>query len=266
MPAPVVGTVLAVGDIAGCTVDSDEATADLVAGLVAERPDAQLALVGDLVYERGLAAEWAQCYEPGWGRFRDRSRPAAGNHEYGTSRADGYFAYWGRRAGPKGQGWYSYDVGPWHMIALNSNCEIVGCGPESAQGRWLAADLAAHASARCSIAYWHHPRWSSAIHGSQAKVDPLWRAVTGGGVDVVLAGHDHNYERFGPIDGVRSFVVGTGGRSHYPVGSPIAHSEANNSNTFGVLVLTLHDGSFDWRFAPTPGTGTFTDSGTAACR
>ncbi|HEV7888563.1 MAG TPA: metallophosphoesterase [Acidimicrobiales bacterium] len=262
-PAPVAppAELLAAGDIAVCGLQGDEATADVVAA----HPGAAVAAVGDLVYTQGTAAEFRDCYDPTWGRFKDRTHPAPGNHDYGTGQADGYFGYWGAAAGPAGKGWYSYEVGSWHVVALNSNCGIVGCGPESEQGRWLAADLAAHAGAACSLAYWHHPRWSSGPHGSSTVVDPLWKAAVAGRVDVVLSGHDHDYERFGLIDGIRSFVVGTGGASRYGFGPNVAPgSEVRESGPLGVLGLTLRAGSYDWRFLSAAG-GAFADSGTGTC-
>lgn len=251
--------LLAAGDIADCGLTGDEATA----AVIASRPRAVVAAVGDLAYPRGTASDYAACYGPSWGRFKDRTHPAPGNHEYGTGRATGYFAYWGAAAGPAGKGWYSYDIGSWHVVVLNSNCGIVGCGPDSEQGRWLAADLAAHRT-QCALAYWHHPRFSSALHGDQAQVDPLWRAVAAGGVDVVLNGHDHDYERFGLIDGVREFVVGVGGAASYPFFRVDQGSEMRHSGSIGVLSLTLHPGSYDWRFLAADGSG-FTDSGTSSC-
>jgi hypothetical protein len=252
--------LLAAGDIAVCGTEGSR----LTAAIVAAHPDAAVAAVGDLAYGSGAPSEFSGCYDPAWGGFKSRTHPAPGNHEYATAQAAGYFGYWGPAAGPAGEGWYSYDVGAWHVVALNSNCGPVACGPTSAEVRWLAADLAAHPT-RCALAYWHHPRWSSGLHGSQAQVDPLWKTAAAGGVDVVVSGHDHDYERFAPIDGVRQFVVGTGGAPRYPIGSGTAGSEVRDNTSWGVLSLTLHPDSYDWRFLPAAGS-TFTDSGTAACR
>jgi alkaline phosphatase len=263
-PPPAV--LLAAGDIATCPGQDDEATADLLAAQLTEHPDAVIAAVGDLAYERGTTADFKQCFAPSWGRFHDRIRPAAGNHEYGTGVATGYFDEWGDRAGPAGKGWYSYDLGAWHVVVLNSNCDVPsvgGCGPDSEQGKWLAADLAAHAN-RCSLAYWHHPRWSSGLHGSQPAVDPFWQAMVAAHVDVVVNGHDHHYERFAPVSGVREFVVGTGGAPRYPVAGPEANSEVRHSGTPGVLRLTLHAASYDWRFLAAAD-GAFTDEGSTPC-
>jgi hypothetical protein len=261
--------VLAAGDIASCTSSGDEETA----ALVDARPEAVVVTLGDNVYDHGTAREFAACYEPSWGRSRSRTRPSPGNHDYGTAGAAGYFGYFGPAAGNPADGYYSYEVGRWHVVSLNSNCTAVPCRPGSAQERWLRADLAASAS-RCTLAYWHHPRFSSGrVHGSSDAVAPLWQALYDAGADVVLAGHEHHYERLAPLDpagdpdearGIRSFVVGTGGRSRYPFGPPIAGSEIRDRSTFGVLSLTLGDDRYEWAFLPSAG-GTFTDEGTGRC-
>jgi alkaline phosphatase len=224
-----------------------------------------VAALGDLAYPVGSAAQFRDCYGSTWGRFKARTHPAPGNHEYGRGQARDYFAYWGAAAGPAGKGWYSYDVGAWHVVVLNSACGPVACGADSEQVRWLRADLAAHSS-RCALAYWHHPRWSSGLHGSQEQVDPLWRAAVAGGVDVVLSGHDHHYERFAPRDGARQFVVGTGGAAQYPVLNTEAGSEAHQTGTPGLLSLRLHPAGYDWEFLSVPGAAApFTDKGSGAC-
>jgi acid phosphatase type 7 len=262
-------TLLAAGDIASCTSDGDEQTAALLDSL----PGTVLTL-GDTVYDDGSADEFERCYLPSWGRFRHRTYPAPGNHDYQTFEAMGYYGFFGPRAGQPGKGWYSFDRGRWHLIALNSNCEVVGgCQPGSEQERWLRGDLAAH-PARCTLAFWHHPRFSSGTtHGSDPAVGGLWLALYQAGADVVLVGHEHNYERFAPLDplggvdparGVREFVVGTGGKSHYPFGSPLAGSEARNSDSFGLLQLQLRPTGYSWRFLPAQGSS-FQDSGTGSC-
>ena len=200
-------------------------------------------------------------------------RPAVGNHEYGTPGAEAYYTYFGARAGPAGKGYYSFDLGSWHLISLNSNCGEVSCAKGSEQDRWLRADLAAHPS-RCTLAYWHHPRWSSGTtHGDTESVAPFIDALYEAGADLVLVGHEHNYERFAPQDprerpdpdrGIREFVVGTGGKSLYPFGSPDPNSEVRNSDTFGILSLTLHPTGYDWEFVPEAG-GQFHDRGAGQC-
>jgi hypothetical protein len=265
---PVV-TLLAAGDIASCSSTGDEATA----ALLDARPNAMIATLGDNVYESGTATEFRECYDPTWGRHKGRTRPALGNHEYGVFRAGGYFGAFGSAAGEAPLGWYSYDLGAWHVVVLNSNCEVVGCATGGSQDRFLRDDLAA-SPARCTVAIWHHPRWSSGtVHGPTVALQSLYTALFELGVDVLLSGHEHNYERFAPLDpagqvdtarGVRQFVVGTGGRSHYPFGPPAAGSEVRNDNTFGVLALTLRAGSYQWQFVPEAGK-TFTDSGSFNC-
>jgi hypothetical protein len=247
------------------------ATSDL---LTAIAPDAVLTL-GDQQYARGTYDQFMAGYDPTWGRQKDITLPVAGNHEYDTAAAAGYYRYFGAAAGDPAKGYYSAEVGAWHVVALNSNCEVVACSAGSAQEQWLRADLAAHPAA-CTVAYWHHPRFSSGPHGDEPEVDdvaPLWQALYDGGADVVLNAHDHDYERFAPQTpagaydpaiGLRQFVVGTGGRSHYAVATPIANSEVANAVTFGVLALTLHAASYDWQFVPEAGSA-FTDSGTQAC-
>jgi hypothetical protein len=229
--------------------------------------------VGDNQYDVGMLTQFQQSYHPSWGRVKALTRPAAGNHEYGTSGAGGYFDYFGSAAGERGKGYYSYDIGDWHLIALNSNCARVGgCGADSPQGQWLRADLAAHQN-RCTLAYWHHPRFSSGFHGNNSEVRPLWDALYGANADVVLAGHDHDYERFSPqrpdgtadsVRGLRQFVVGTGGSHLRSFGTVQPNSQARSHTSFGVLKLTLRPDGYDWRFVPAAGS-TFTDSGSGTC-
>ena len=266
--APGHPVLLAAGDIASCSSSDDEATAALLDGLAGT-----VVTLGDNAYDRGTPSEFSRCYGPSWGRHRSRTRPAPGNHDYGTPGAAGYFGYFGASAGEQGKGYYSYDLGPWHVVALNSNCWAVGgCGPGSPQERWLRADLAAH-PARCTLAYWHHPRFSSGRHGSSTATAGLWQALHDAGADVVLAGHDHSYERFAPLDpsgkvdpagGLRQFVVGTGGASHYGFGAVVAGSEARNSDAFGVLALSLGPAGYEWRFVAVP-PGSYSDAGSDSC-
>jgi 3',5'-cyclic AMP phosphodiesterase CpdA len=188
-------------------------------------------------------------------------------------RAAGYFGAFGAAAGEAPLGWYSYDLGAWHIVVLNSNCEVVGCATGGSQESWLREDLADHPAA-CTLAIWHHPRWSSgSTHGPTTAVTPLFTALYEAGAEVLLSGHEHNYERFAPLNpagvtdharGIRQFVVGTGGRSHYPFGPPLPASEVRNDNTYGVLALTLRANSYQWQFVPEAGK-TFTDSGSTNC-
>jgi len=268
-------TLVAAGDVACAPGERRTRFAchqlDTAALITRLRPDAVAAL-GDLQYEAGSLPDFEGSYDRTWGVFRDRTHPAVGNHEYGTPGAAGYFAYFGARAGQPGEGWYSYALGSWHVVVLNANCEEVGCDAGSPQQRWLAADLAAH-PARCTLAYWHQPRFSSGLHGNENDVAPLWRTLGQAGADVVLSGHDHDYERFAPQDtdghldrarGIVQFVVGTGGKSHYPILFAHRNSRAHAS-VFGVLKLTLGQGAYRWRFVPEPGVA-FHDLGTARCR
>jgi hypothetical protein len=253
--------LLAVGDIATCDGSSDERVGELAASL-----PGTIALLGDNAYPRGSAYDYARCFDPGWGPLRDRLRPVPGNHEYETRGAAGYFSYFGAGIGDPAEGWYSYELGAWHVIALNSECEAIGgCGAGSAELAWLVADLSGHA-ARCTLAYWHHPRYSSGRHGTDEMTEALWQALAAADADVVLSGHDHDYERLSPIDGIRSFVVGTGGRSLYDwPGLPGASTEVRANDTYGLLELVLGDDAYSWRFIPVD-SGSFTDSGEAMCR
>jgi hypothetical protein len=237
---------------------------EAVASLAAQLPGT-IALLGDIAYPDGSASDYADCFDPAWGPMLARIRPAPGNHEYQTTDASGYFAEFGAAAGAPGEGWYSYELGAWHVVVLNSNCGFVGgCEGGSPQLDWLEADLRAHPST-CTLAYWHHPRLSSGRHGDDPRTDALWRALAAAGADLVLAGHDHDYERIGPEEGLRSFVVGTGGRSLYEFLHPRGpQTELRANDSYGLLMLTLHDAAFDWRFIPAAGS-LLTDAGTAAC-
>lgn len=276
--APVIA---AAGDIACAPTDPDfnggngtatrchmSATSELMvgAGLAAVLP------LGDEQYKSGTQAEFRGSYDPSWGRLNGIARPVAGNHEYVTAGAAGYYSYFGSAAGDPGKGYYSYDVGSWHLVALNSNCSKVGgCGAGSPQESWLRADLAAHPAA-CTLAYWHAPRFSSAQASNVAATAALWRALYAARAEVVLNGHKHVYERFAPQTpagaanssrGIREFVVGTGGEELDDFTSVKPNSEAR-SRTFGVLQLTLRQGGYSWQFEPEAG-ASFTDSGSAVC-
>jgi chitodextrinase len=253
------------GDIASCVSPGDEATAAILDGV-----DGLVFTAGDNAYETGTATEFAECYASTWGRHRARTIPAAGNHDYMTPGASAYFAYFGASAGDPSTGYYSVDHGTWHIVVLNSNCsEVGGCGVGSAQEQWLRADLAG--TTRSNIAaIWHHARYSSGQRGSDPRTAALWAALYEYGAELVIVGHDHDYERFAPLDpygnvdtdqGVRQFVVGTGGTGLTPIGAPIAGSEVAGS-AFGVLRLTLRPASYDWSFMPAAGS-TFSDSGSS---
>jgi hypothetical protein len=261
-------TLLAAGDIADCDSDGDEATAALLEGLAGT-----VATLGDTVYEAGTASEFAQCYDPSWGRHKSRTRPAVGNHEYLTAEAAGYFDYFGAAAGDPTKGYYSYDLGSWHIVVLNSNCSKVGgCHQGSSQEQWLRQDLAAHPTA-CTLAYWHHPRFSFGKYDDNEATRVLWQVLYEYGAEIVLSGHDHNYQRYalqdpdGILDreqGIRQFVVGTGGSNHTPLVNPPPNVEASNDGAFGILQLNLHATSYDWVFIPIAGES-YTDAGSGAC-
>ena len=262
------------GDIASCkNPEGAKATAKLI-----EQIPGTVFAAGDLAYERGSAENFKNCYDPTWGRFKDRTKPALGNHEYANRTASGYFQYWGAQAGPAGKGYYSYDLGDWHIVALNTNCDaksLGGCAAGSPEETWLKGDLAKHPNA-CILAYGHHALFSSGVFKSHAvhpELKQLWEDLYAAHADLVLAGHEHSYERFAPQDpegkadpanGIREIVVGTGGRSHDLLGFSTPNSEAREWETYGVLKLTLSPGKYTWEFIPEEGK-TFHDSGSGAC-
>jgi hypothetical protein len=253
------------GDIASCGMSGDSRTAALVQSL-----SGTVATFGDNAYESGTAAQFADCYAPTWGAFLSRTRPSAGNHDYGTAGAAGYFGYFGTRAGRVGRGYYAYDLGAWRIYVLNSNCGQVSCAVGSAQERWLRADLAAYPH-RCVLAYWHHPLFSSGVHGNTSAVRPLFQALYDAGAELVLNGHDHDYERFAPQSawgtatsrGIREIVVGTGGASLRSFGTVKRNSVARGIG-YGVIRLALRSDGYSWRFHPAAGS-TYADSGSAYC-
>src|SRR5829696_6335850 len=261
----------------GTAIDcAQRRTAALLTGVDAVLP------LGDEQYVCGGLRAFNQSYDPTWGQHKQISHPVPGNHEYQTSGgtdcstrpdAAGYFTYFGAAAGDPAKGYYSYDLGSWHIVALNSELCFMpeGCSAGSPQEVWLKNDLAAHPAA-CTLAYWHEPRFASSPGGGDGVADPLWRDLYTAGADVVLNGHHHWYERFalqhpsGQADpnGIREFIVGTGGESHVPLSTRRPNSQVSNDSTFGVLKMTLHVGSYDWSFVPEAG-ATFSDSGTTSC-
>lgn len=318
--APVVAGA---GDIAECyqgsvpppingSSNARQSAAEETARLLDRIPGTVMA-VGDNAYQFGTPFDYAECYHPTWGRHFDRTRPAAGNHEYMTPGAAGYFAYFRERALPPpdpfdpkvpGNGYYSYDLGSWHVIVLNSTPQVYACYPpeltevqrdprwrdpqlaeaptsaaagrlcagDVAQQLWLEHDLAAHVNVQCTLVYWHHPRFSSGHHGNHYQMQRIWDRLYDYGVDVVVTGHDHNYERFAPQDrdgnlneqfGVRQFVVGTGGADLRSVGPPIENSEAIITDIHGVIALGLRGGGYEWSFIGVD--RTVRDSGSGSC-
>lgn len=265
-PRPSGGTAVLVGagDIASCADSEDERTADLLDDI-----PGTVFTAGDNAYPNGTAAEFASCYGPSWGRHKARTRPAAGNHEYFSPQAAPYYDYFGAAAGDPTRGYYSYDAGAWHVIVLNSNLAIQAGSP---QEQWLRADLADNPS-RCTLAYWHHPRFSSGRHGNNPSLQAVWQALYEADADLVIVAHDHTYERFAPqtptgeLDmarGIRQIIVGTGGAGLYEFEIIAANSEVRGNSTKGVLKLTLHADRYQWEFVPVAG-GDFDDSGSASC-
>jgi acid phosphatase type 7 len=259
----VTGVLLAAGDIASCRSRGDEATAKLL-----DRLPGTVLTLGDNAYGRGTISDYAACYGPTWGRHLARTHPVPGNHEFTASPTAPYFAYFGSRAGPAGLGYYSFDVGGWHIVALNTNMDV---SSGSAQVEWLRSDLAAH-PARCTLAYGHYPRFSSGHHGSASSMQPIWQVLYDAGADVVLAAHDHDYERFAPqtptgradaTRGIREFVAGTGGKSHYDFSTPLPNSEFRYNDAYGVLELQLTATGYGWSFLTT--SGAVIDAGSDSC-
>jgi len=259
--------IVVAGDIAACGSRGDEATAlllDQIAGMVIA--------VGDVVYPSGTLEEYRDCYGPSWGRHKARTRPVPGNHDYTASpRGEFYYEYFGKLAGPRGLGFYSFNLGRWHIIALNS---VIGSPPDSPQDRWLRADLEANRTL-CTLAYWHHPVFSSLKGGGSPLMQHTWDVLYAYGVDVVINGDNHVYDRFAPMNpagqldqehGIRQFTVGTGGSELSKTKWQYVHpnSEVRDSSIWGVLKLTLHPTSYDWEFVPAAG-GAFRDAGSAPC-
>lgn len=267
-------SVYAAGDIADCTIlipaySFAAQTAALIAARLANDSDAVVLTLGDNTYPDGAPNEFTYCYEPTWGQFKTRTFPSPGNHDYRTLQASGYYDYFGDLTGPERRGYYSFNLGNWHVISLNSNLPLQ---EHQAQLEWLKADLANNPT-RCTLAYWHHPLYSSGDHGNISTMSDVWAVLYAANADLVLAAHDHDYERFAPQDmngrrddnfGIRQFVVGTGGALLKPLHPRIPNSEASDSLTYGVLKLTLQDAGYDWEFLPVEAGG-FTDRGTALC-
>jgi len=273
---PVDATTILVGagDIVGCQNPQGAlATARLI-----EKIPGTVFTLGDLVYDAATLHQFQDCYGRSWGRFKERTRPAVGNHEYRGRSATPYFQYWAGQGGPPGKGYYSYELGAWHVVVLNTNCDALGqdgCAAGSPEEVWLRQDLSEHATS-CIVAYGHHALFSSGIFRSHAvhpELKRLWEDLYAAHADLVLAGHEHSYERFAPQDpegradpqrGIREIVAGTGGRSHYPLGRPSPNSEMRNDDTFGVLKLTLSPQGYAWEFVPEEGKS-FRDAGSGAC-
>ena len=268
-------TLIAAGDIASCEETGDEQTAKLIQSMLKTTP-ATVAALGDLVYPTGKLETYQNCYGPSWGKFLKQTKAAIGNHDYAGGTSEGYSAYFGAAAGPNPEHYYSYNLGTgsstWHVIVLNSNCWAVGgCEIGSKQYKWLQADLEKNQT-NCTLAYWHHPRFSSALHGNNNFMQDVWALMANSSVELVLNGHDHDYERFAPLNangkpsekGTREFVVGTGGKNTYPILNIKPGSQVRETGTFGVLELKLKASSYDWKFVPVAGK-TFMDTGSTNC-
>ena len=258
-PAVFVGA----GDIGDCTTRGSALTAQLL-----DRTPGTVFTAGDNAYPSGSAESLRDCYTPTWGRHLGRTRPAPGNHEYESAGAAPYFQYFGEHAGPAGLGYYSYSLGSWRVLSLNSE---VGIDAGSAQMVWLRGELSSNRTP-CALAYFHKPLFSSGFHGDQGQMREMWRVLYEFGVDVVIAAHEHNYERFAPQDfigrfdsarGIRQFIVGTGGTTLRAVGPPRPNSEVHGSS-WGLLVLTLEESLYRWEFLPAE-PGGFQDAGVGQC-
>jgi acid phosphatase type 7 len=260
--------VLAVGDIGDCDTGAD----DNLAGVMAEREGTVLAL-GDIAYPEGTSEDFAECFAPSWRTLLPRIRPVPGNHDYGTGDASAYFEFFGPAAGDPGRGYYSFDLGDWHLVALNSACDQpnIGCTEGSPQLEWLARDLSTNDTA-CTLAYWHVPRFSSGEHGGDAAVQAFWEILDESGADVILNAHDHNYERLAPMtpdgqrdddNGIRQFVVGTGGSDLRGLGEVEPNNERWATGYAGFLELVLDERGYQWTFVSA--SGEVLDAGSDTC-
>jgi hypothetical protein len=262
-----IAVLVGAGDIAVCGSTGAVATGRLLDG-----QPGTVFVAGDIAYPDGTAEQFRTCYEPAWGRHKDRTRPAPGNHEYGSPGAAPYFAYFGANAGPSDLGYYAYRKSAWRVFSLNSNTELAD---RHAQLEWLRRQLDAAGTSACTVAYFHHPLFSSGPHGVIPPVPvaaDFWRVLYAAGAEIIISAHEHFYERFAPQTpdaspdaafGIRQFVVGTGGA---PLTQPVrrvANSEVVLS-TFGVLRLTLDTQSYRWEFLSADG-GAILDSGTGRC-
>ena len=261
-PTPSPTVLLAAGDVGLC---GSRAAADT--GYMLDALAGTILAVGDLAYLHGSAQEYALCYDPVWGRHKDRTRPAPGNHEYESPGAQPYFDYFGIQAGPPGLGYFSFHAGEWLVLSLNSNIPV---GAATAQAQWIRTELTAN-TARCALAYFHHPLYSSGSNGDNARLAGLWQLLYEQGVDVIVSAHEHMYERYAPMSpdgqrndarGIRQFIVGTGGSGLYAV-QRVHPQSAVQIISHGLLKLTLTGQGYDWEFLPV--TGGRADAGSDVC-
>jgi hypothetical protein len=269
-PAPAV--LIGAGDISVCGQDGDARTAALIERLIKQFPQAAVFTAGDNVQSMGGMYEYTDCFDKTWGKFKERIHPSPGNHDWYSAQGSQYFTYFGAAAGENGEGYYSYDLGGWHIVSLNSNCENTDCGEGSPQVQWLRGDLERNSSV-CTLAYWHHPARSSGTVPIIPAAETFWRIASDFGVDVVVNGHDHHYERFAPLDrdgqvdletGTRSFIVGTGGAWLVDLAAPLPATEAVDNGNLGVIIFLLFPDHYEWQFTSVR-EGAYTDSGTGTC-
>lgn len=268
-PAPAPFLLIGAGDIGFC--GENEVGDDATAALIERFPEAAVFTAGDNIQAFGSIDEYLDCFHPSWGRFINRIYPSPGNHDYATDLGAAYYEYFGEAAGQPGLGYYSYDLGEWHIVSLNSNCSIIGCGPESDQVQWLRQDLA-NSSKKCTLLYWHQPRWSSTHLGGSGNVSTFWGVAQEYGAEVIVNGHVHVYERFSPqdqnghysVNGIRQFIVGTANTHNHTFTSILPNSEARNDSTLGVILFRLFPDRYEWEFIPIPGS-LFYDEGGDTC-
>lgn len=271
LPTPTPAILIGAGDIALCDQVGDSHTASTTQALLQQYPDAAVFTAGDNAQVNGAMIEYTHCFQETWGQFLDRIHPSPGNHDWYTDQGAPYFTYFGAAAGEPGLGYYSYDLGAWHIVSLNSNCDFIDCGSDSAQARWLKADLQTHPTL-CTLVYWHHPLWDSGTVEISTGAKYFWQIASDAGADIVVNGHDHHYERFTPLNrdgkpdpnGIRPFILGTGGAWLFVLNDSLPITEMRNNTTHGVMLFTLYEDHYEWDFVPSEPVY-FQDSGSGVC-
>lgn len=267
VPTATPAILLGAGDISICGQKGDDETA-----LLLEVENGEIFTAGDNSNEDGFMYQYQKCFEPSWGRLMNRLHPVPGNHDYYGDDGKSYYEYFGERAGPPGKGYYSYDLGAWHIVALNSNCDYVSCRPDSAQLKWLREDLEANKT-QCTLAYWHDPMVGSALHDYYYGVLPFWEALYDYGAEIIVNGHNHIFEVFSPQNpelkpdlenGIAQFIVGTGGASHYSFTDIKPNSIIRDNTSFGIIKFKLFENQYEWEFIPVA-EGDFTSTGSGLC-